>query len=94
MGNSITESTKYLGFGFDSIKSFSRARTLEQQSNVKPAVPFFIVSSVKISIACYVDGFKQTDGWIRQGKLRWCWLERGGAANASRISEHGSDLGE
>ena len=51
-------------------------------SNVKQAVTFFAVSDMEASVRYYVDGlgFKMTIKWIDEGKLRWCWLERGGAA--------------
>ena len=50
--------------------------------NVKQAVPFFWVSDIDVSISYYLDGlgFEMTRKWIDDGKLRWCWLERGGAA--------------
>ena len=34
------------------------------------------------SVRYYVDGlgFTMTKKWIDEGKLRWCWLELGGAA--------------
>lgn len=50
--------------------------------NVKQAVPFFGVSSMEASLRFYVDGlgFRMTNKWIDGGKLRWCWLETGGAA--------------
>ena len=51
-------------------------------ANVKQAVPFFAVSSIRTSVRYYVDGlgFKMTNQWIDEGELRWCWLESGGAA--------------
>ena len=51
-------------------------------TNVKQAVPFFGVSSIEASVRYYVDGlgFEMTKKWIHEGKLRWCWLELGGAA--------------
>jgi lactoylglutathione lyase len=50
--------------------------------NVKQAVPFFCVSNIDVSVRYYVEGlgFELTRKWIDDGKLRWCWLERGGAA--------------
>jgi len=50
--------------------------------NVKQVVPFFSVSSMERSFAYYVDGlgFSMKYQWVVDGKLRWCWLERGGAA--------------
>jgi len=50
--------------------------------NLKQAVPFFGVSNIEESVRYYVDGlgFEMTRKWIDEGKLRWCYLERGGAA--------------
>src|ERR1700680_2402171 len=52
------------------------------ETNVKQAVPFFRVSNIQESLRYYVDGlgFEMTKKWIDEGKLRWCWLELGGAA--------------
>ena len=51
-------------------------------TNVKQAVPFFGVSEMEESLRFYVDGlgFEMVHKWVDQGKLRWCWLQRGGAA--------------
>ena len=51
-------------------------------ANVRQAVPFFMVASMEDSLRHYVDGlgFTMKHEWISEGKLRWCWLERGGAA--------------
>jgi lactoylglutathione lyase len=51
-------------------------------TNVKQAVPFFGVSSMEASLRFYVDGlgFRMTNQWMDEGKLRWCWLEIGDAA--------------
>jgi len=51
-------------------------------ANVRQAVPFFGITSMARSLRFYVDGlgFTKTLEWIDEGKLRWCWLERGGAA--------------
>jgi lactoylglutathione lyase len=50
--------------------------------NVQQAVPFFMVSKIEESLRYYVDGlgFEMTKKWIDEGKLRWCWLQHGGAA--------------
>jgi catechol 2,3-dioxygenase-like lactoylglutathione lyase family enzyme len=55
----------------------------QTQTNVQQAVPFFWVSNLEASLRFYVDGlgFKKTKEWIDQGKLRWCWLELGGASH-------------
>jgi lactoylglutathione lyase len=52
------------------------------QTNVKQAVTFFAVSNIDESIRYYVDGlgFQMTNKWMDGGKLRWCWLQHGGAA--------------
>jgi len=52
------------------------------EENVKQAVPFFSVSNIEEFIRYYVGGlgFQMTKKWIDEGKLRWCWLQHGGAA--------------
>jgi lactoylglutathione lyase len=51
-------------------------------ANVKQAVPFFGVTDMERSLRFYVDGlgFAMAEKWMDEGKLRWCWLHRGGAA--------------
>jgi len=58
------------------------SQEMKTQTNVKQAVPFFGVSSMEASLRFYVDGlgFRMTNQWMDEGKLRWCWLEIGGAA--------------
>ncbi|MEA2695113.1 MAG: hypothetical protein QOJ16_4500 [Acidobacteriota bacterium] len=53
-----------------------------KEPNVKQAVPFFAVANMDESVRYYVEGlgFEMTKRWIVDGKLRWCWLELGGAA--------------
>jgi lactoylglutathione lyase len=55
---------------------------MNPQANVKQAVPFFGVSNIEESVRYYVDGlgFQMTHRWVVEGKLRWCWLQLGGAA--------------
>jgi predicted enzyme related to lactoylglutathione lyase len=50
--------------------------------NVQQAVPFFGVADIEASVRYYVEGlgFAMTKQWNPGGKLRWCWLEHGGAA--------------
>jgi len=50
--------------------------------NVKQVVPFLHVSSMERSIRYYIDGlgFTMRNKWVVDGKVRWCWLELGGAA--------------
>ena len=49
---------------------------------VRQVVPLLMVKSMDASLRYYVDGlaFRMTNNWIVQGKVRWCWLEHGGAA--------------
>ena len=50
--------------------------------NITQAVPFFGVREMAESLRFYVDGlgFRMKHQWVDDGRLRWCWLERGGAA--------------
>ena len=50
--------------------------------NVRQAVPFLGVADIRASVRFYVDGlgFEKTQEWAPDGALRWCWLQRGGAA--------------
>ena len=52
------------------------------KSNVQQAVPLFAVSDMEQSLRYYIDGpgFKMINKWIDEGRLRWCWLQNGGAA--------------
>jgi lactoylglutathione lyase len=52
------------------------------QPNVQQAVPFLMVSNMEVSLRFYVEGlgFKRTKQWLPDGRIRWCWLELGGAA--------------
>lgn len=58
-------------------------------ANVKQAVPFFGVTNMEASLRFYVDGlgFTMKHRWIPDraedhpdGRIRWCWLQRGDAA--------------
>lgn len=51
-------------------------------NNVKQAVPFFWVTDITVSIDFYVKrlGFEVKNSWTTHGRMRWCWLEMGGAA--------------
>jgi lactoylglutathione lyase len=58
-------------------------------ANVKQAVPFFGVTNMEASLRFYIDGlgFTMRHSWIPDraedkpdGRIRWCWLERGGGA--------------
>jgi len=51
-------------------------------SNVKQAVPFLGVTDIEASLRFYINGlgFKMTNSWAPEGRIRWCWLELGEAA--------------
>lgn len=50
--------------------------------NVEQAVPFFGVTNMEASLSFYIDGlaFEMRNKWVVDGKIRWCWLQCGGAA--------------
>jgi catechol 2,3-dioxygenase-like lactoylglutathione lyase family enzyme len=56
--------------------------TFETEPNVRQAVPFFMVSNMEASLRFYIDGlgFQRINQWIVDNKIRWCWLQLGGAA--------------
>jgi catechol 2,3-dioxygenase-like lactoylglutathione lyase family enzyme len=41
-----------------------------------------MIANMEASLRFYVEGlgFSMTKQWIDEGKLRWCWLQLGGAA--------------
>ena len=51
-------------------------------ANIRQAVPFFGITDIEASLRFYVTGlgFTMTHQWAQEGRVRWCWLERGGAA--------------
>ena len=51
-------------------------------ANVQQAVPFFNITNIEASLRFYVDGlrFALTQKWEPEGRIRWCWLQLGGAA--------------
>ena len=50
--------------------------------NVRQVVPFLRVTDMERSLRYYLDGlgFTMKLRWIDDGKLRWCWLDLGGAS--------------
>ncbi|MBV9884834.1 MAG: VOC family protein [Sphingomonadaceae bacterium] len=50
--------------------------------NLRQAVPFFKVADIERSLTFYRDGlgFRLQRKWEPEGRLRWCWLERGEVA--------------
>jgi len=51
-------------------------------ANLKQAVPFLWVTDLERSLRFYVDGlgFALKNKWEPEGRIRWCWLTRGGAS--------------
>ena len=49
--------------------------------NVREVVPFLHVSDMEKSLRYYIDGlgFTMKNKWVVDGKVRWCWLAKGGA---------------
>jgi lactoylglutathione lyase len=50
--------------------------------NIKQVVPFFNVTNMDLSHRFYIEGlgFTMKHKWVVDVKIRWCWLELGGAA--------------
>ncbi|HEV8282861.1 MAG TPA: VOC family protein [Chitinophagaceae bacterium] len=72
---------------------------LKIKLNVKQAVPFFDVADMEQSLHFYMDGlgFEMKNKWMDEGKLRWCWLQLGGAAlmlQAGKKQRHDSRVPE
>jgi len=55
---------------------------IQIRSNVKQAVPFFMVVNMTNSLDFYVQrlGFELKNKWEPRGTIEWCWLELGGAS--------------
>jgi uncharacterized glyoxalase superfamily protein PhnB len=51
-------------------------------ANLTQAVPFLGVIDIERSLRFYLDGlgFVMKNKWEPEGKIRWCWLTRGGAS--------------
>ena len=54
----------------------------EAGENLKQVVPFLHVTDMERSVRFYTEGvgFVMKNKWVPDGKLRWCWLARGGAS--------------
>jgi lactoylglutathione lyase len=55
---------------------------METSTNIRLAVPFFMVVNMDASLEFYVDklGFTLTNQWTPRGKIEWCWLQRDGVS--------------
>jgi len=59
------------------------ATALDRASaNLTQAVPFFRVIDMQASLHFYTDGlgFQMTHSWTPNGRIEWCWLQRGSVA--------------
>jgi lactoylglutathione lyase len=58
------------------------AATSATMANLTQVVPFLGVIDMERSLRFYLDGlgFVMKNKWEPDGKLRWCWLSRGGAS--------------
>lgn len=54
----------------------------QPKENLKQVVPFLRVTEMGRSVRFYIEGlgFVMKHQWVPDGKLRWCWLTRGGAS--------------
>lgn len=61
---------------------------------LQQTVPFLWVSDMDRAIHFYVDGlgFKMIRKWEKDGKLRWCWLQHGGAALMIQVDHDDSPI--
>lgn len=50
--------------------------------NITAVIPMLMVTSMERSLAFYMDGlgFKIENRWVQDGRLRWCRMSLGGAA--------------
>lgn len=57
-------------------------KVMDKVVKVQQTVPFLWVTDVEKSVDFYVNGlgFQVNNKWEPDGKLRWCWLQHGGAA--------------
>jgi catechol 2,3-dioxygenase-like lactoylglutathione lyase family enzyme len=51
-------------------------------ANLTQVVPFLGVTDMERSLSFYLDGlgFTLKNKWEPEGRIRWCWLTRGGAS--------------
>jgi len=58
------------------------ATTPAAVANLTQVVPFLGVTDMERSLRFYLDGlgFVMKNKWEPEGKIRWCWLTRGGAS--------------
>jgi lactoylglutathione lyase len=67
---------------------------MDRGANVRQVVPLLDVADLQASVRYYVDGlgFEITNRWVVDDRLRWCWLQLGGAAlMVQEITKEGHD---
>jgi ketosteroid isomerase-like protein/catechol 2,3-dioxygenase-like lactoylglutathione lyase family enzyme len=76
-GGKVRDITEYLD-----TELVAKALGVPAPGNLEQAVPFFGVRDLDRSARYYVDtlGFEMRYSWRPDGRLRWCWVQRGGAA--------------
>lgn len=69
-------------------------KVMDRVVKVQQTVPFLWVTDIEKSVAFYVDGlgFKVNNKWEPDGKLRWCWLQHGGAALMLQEDQEGKPV--
>jgi len=55
---------------------------MSDAANLTQVVPFLWVTEMERSLRFYLDGlgFTLKNKWEPEGRIRWCWLTRGGAS--------------
>ena len=55
---------------------------MSASENLTQVVPFLGVTDIERSLRFYLDGlgFAIKHKWEPEGRIRWCWLTRGGAS--------------
>ncbi len=66
----------------DTVDERFSEQVVERIVRVQQTVPFLWVSDIEASLRFYLDalGFEMIRRWDKGGRLRWCWLQHGGAA--------------
>jgi len=60
-------------------------------TNLRQAVPFFMVADIEASLRFYIDGlgFTKTRDWTPRGAIEWCRIEREGVALMLQVYRDG-----
>ncbi len=68
-------------------------KVVEQVVRLQQTVPFLWVSDIERAVDFYVEGlgFTMIRHWEKEGQLRWCWLQQGGAALMIQVDRDGQE---